>query len=78
MKIDSVVRGCLIAFVFLLAMLVFRTSVPVKASPTTQWHVVDISASGGAGYYENVLNTAQAQGWQYVGSAPPSLLIFKK
>jgi hypothetical protein len=76
MKIDSFVRGCLMAIVILLAMLVFRTSVSVKAAPTTQWLVVDCMGNFGPNV-QNALNSAQAQGFQYVGSAS-TVLIFKK
>jgi len=74
MKVDNFVRACLAAIVVLLALLLFRPSVHVNAAPPAQWLTMygtstDTTLAS--------LNSAQAQGFQYVGSAG-GVLIFKK
>ena len=77
MKIDNFVRGCLLAIVVLLALLVFRPSVHVIAAPPTQWLVIYGGNGNDVATIQSELNAQQAQGFQYVGSHMNSL-IFKK
>jgi hypothetical protein len=91
MKTDSFVRGCALAIVFLLALLVFRPMQPVKAAGSVEWEVVSLpdlqSKDSTVGLTRDLFRRMSREGWEYVGDThsayvgnPNSgtLLIFKK